>query len=59
MTQRVARVRQQQQILVMAALCNRQAIIFLPCGLFVCFFFFPRLVSAAADGISSILRHMV
>ena len=38
-----------------------QAIIFLPCGFFLSyfFFFFPRLMSAAADWMSTILPHMV
>jgi len=40
-----------------------QAIIFLPCGFFllssIYLFFFPRLISAAADWMSTILRHMV
>ena len=38
-----------------------QAIIFLPCGFYLSssFFFFPRLISAAADWMSTILRHLV
>jgi len=36
-----------------------QTIIFLPCCFFLSIFFFPRLISAAADWISTILRHMV
>jgi len=40
-----------------------QAIIFLPCGFFVLPFFylsfFPRLISAAADRMSTILPHIV
>jgi len=39
-----------------------QAIIFLPCGFFLSFFylsFFPRLISAVADRMSTILPHMV
>ena len=37
-----------------------QAIIFLPCGLFLSSsFFFPRLISAAADWMSTILPHML
>jgi len=37
-----------------------QAIIFLPCGFFLSFFFFfPRLISATVDWMSSILPHMV
>jgi len=38
-----------------------QAIIFLPCGFYLSFFFyiFPRLISAAADWMSTILRHMM
>ena len=40
----------------MAALCNRGAIIFLPCSFFLSIFFFiPRLISAAADWMSTIL----
>jgi len=44
----------------MAALCNRWAIIFLPCDFFssICLSFFPRLISAAADWMSTILVHM-
>ena len=51
--------------LFMAALCNRGAIIFLPCdfylissSIFFFFFFFPRLISAATDWMSTILLHM-
>jgi len=49
--------------LIMAALCNRGAIIFLPCSFFPSFFFFlllffPRLISAAVDRMSAILLHM-
>jgi len=66
-------VRQSQQF-IMAALCNRGGIIFLPCGffflggaLYFCpvvssFFlsiFFPRLISAVTDWMSAILPHMV
>ena len=49
----------------MAALCNRGAIIFLPCSFFLSssifffFLFFPRLISAAAGWMSTILWHMV
>ena len=46
----------------MAALCNRGAIIFLPCSFYLLssiYLFFPRLISAAGDGISTILPHMV
>jgi len=32
---------------------------FLPCGFFLLSFFFPRLISAAADWMSTILRHMM
>jgi len=47
----------------MDALCNTGAIIFLPCGFFLSFyllsiFFFPRLISAATDRMSTILLHM-
>ena len=46
----------------MAALCNRGAIIFLPCSSFLSIYlllsFFPRLISAATDWISTILLHM-
>jgi len=48
----------------MAALCNRGAIIFLPCSFFLSisylsvFLFFPRLISAATDWMSTILLHM-
>jgi len=34
-------------------------IIFLPCGFFLSIFFIPRLISAAADWMSTILPHMV
>jgi len=48
---------------VMAALCNRGAIIFLPCSFFLSIYllsssFFPRLISAATDWMSTILLHM-
>jgi len=54
-------------VLIMAAVCNRGAIIFLPCGFFyllLSFFlsfylFFPRLISAIADWMSTILLHVV
>jgi len=36
-----------------------QAIIFLPCGFYLSSSFFPRLISAAADWMSTILPHMV
>jgi len=36
-----------------------QTIIFLPCGFFLLSIFFPRLISAAADWMSTILRHDV
>ena len=36
-----------------------QAIIFLPCGLFLLLLFFPRLISAVADWMSTILPHMM
>ena len=40
--------------LFMAALCNRGAIIFLACDFYLSFFlFFPRLISAATDRMSS------
>ena len=48
-------------MLVMAALCNRGAIIFFPViSIFyrLSIFFFPRLISAATDWISTILLHM-
>jgi len=50
--------------LIMAALCNRGAIIFLPCSFFLLSFFFlsssffSRLISAAVDWMSAILLHM-
>jgi len=43
---------------IMAALCNRLAIIFLPCSFYLSIFF-PRLISAAGDWMSTILPHMV
>ena len=33
--------------------------IFLPCGFFLSSFFIPRVISAAADWMSTILPHMV
>ena len=46
--------------LFMAALCNRGAIIFLPRGFYLSIYlFFPRLISAATDWMSTILLHMV
>ena len=49
-------------LIIMAALCNRGAIIFLPCSFFPSSFFFllffPRLISAAVDRMSAILLHM-
>ena len=46
-------------VFVMAALCNRGAIIFLPCSFFLLLSsFFPRLISAATDWMSTILLHM-
>jgi len=46
--------------LFMAALCNRGAIIFLPCDYYLSFYlFFPHLISAAGDWMSTILPHMV
>jgi len=54
--------------IIMAALCNRGAIIFLDCSFFLLSFFFlssfflpfffPRLISAAVDWMSAILLHM-
>ena len=35
-----------------------QTIIFLPCDFYLLSFFIPRLISAAADGMSTILLHM-
>jgi len=45
--------------MIMVALCNRETIIVLPCGFYLflsSFFFFPRLISAAADWMSTVLR---
>jgi len=46
-------------ILVMAALCNR--CVFLPCDFYLLsfFLFFPHLISAVGDWMSTILPHMV
>jgi len=45
---------------VLRALSNYgRAIIFSPCGFFLLSSFFPRLISAAADWMFTILRHMV
>ena len=41
--------------LLMAALCNRGAIIFLPCNFYLLLFFIPRLISAAAGWMSTVL----
>ena len=50
-------------LVIMAALCNRGAIIFLPCDFYLSsiflLFFIPRLISAAAGWMSTILWHMV
>jgi len=46
---------------IMAALCNRGGIIFLPFSFYLLYSFlpfFPRLISAAADWMSTILLHM-
>jgi len=50
---------QRKAPVIMAALW--QAITFLPCGFvfLLSFFFFPRLFSAVADWVSTILTHMV
>jgi len=46
--------------LFMAALRNREGHYILPCGFFLSFFFFiPRLISAVADWMPTILPHMV
>jgi len=48
-------------IIIMAALCNRAGHYILHCDFFLLLLsiFFPRLISAAADWISTILPHMV
>jgi len=47
-------------LFLMATLCNRGAIIFLPCDFYLLsIFFFSRLISAATDWMSTILWHMV
>ena len=45
------------EMLFMAALCNRGAIIFLPCDFYLSIYLllFPRLISAAAGWMSTIL----
>ena len=43
----------------MAALCNTVGHYILHCGFFYLLFFFPRLISAVADWMSTILLHMV
>jgi len=45
-------------ILVMAALCNRGPLYFCPVVSSIFFPFFPRLISAVADWMSTIPRHM-
>ena len=45
--------------LFMAALCNREAIIFLPCSFFPSIYFFPRLISAVGDWMFTVVWHMV
>ena len=49
------------RVVIMAALYNRGAIIFLPCSFFLLsfFLFFPRLISAVGDWMFTILWHMV
>jgi len=52
------------QFIVMAALCNRAghyifALLFLSFFVFLLLSFFPRIISAAADWMSTILAHMV
>jgi len=52
-----------EKVLIMAALCNSGAIIFLPGSFFLLLLllllsFFPRLISAAVDWMSAILLHM-
>jgi len=44
---------------VMAALRSRRGHYILPCGFFLSSSFFPRLISAAAHWMSTILRHMM
>ena len=44
--------------IVMVALCNRATIICLPCDCFL-LLFFPRLISAAVDWMSTIFPHIV
>ena len=45
--------------LFMVALCNRETIYIFMLWFVLLSFFFPRLISAAADWMSTILRHMV
>jgi len=49
-------------VLFIAALCNRAGHYILPCGfylLFLSIYLFPRLISAVADWMTTILTHMV
>jgi len=50
-------------IIIMAALCSRSDIIFLPCGFFFflrsSIFFFPHLFLAIADWMSTVLSRMM
>jgi len=46
-------------VIIMAALCNRTSHYILPCGFFYLSSFFPRLISAVADWMSTIFPHKV
>jgi len=46
------------ELFIMVALCNRADHYILPCGFYL-LSFFPRLISAVGDWMSTILPHMV
>jgi len=48
-----------QQICLWSPYVIGQTIIFLPCDFYLSSFFFPHLISAAVDWMSTILPHMV
>ena len=52
-------ITQSKNQLIMVALCNRADHYILPCGFYLLSFFFPRLISAVGDWMSTVLPHMV
>ena len=55
----MAKTESPNHMFIMVDLCNRQTVIFLPCYFYLLSFFIARLISAAADWMSTILPHMV